>query len=72
MNQRTLYINVQGEGIQAVTVTPETTVADIVNQNGWNRFGITVDDTLVAPSNWGTYKLWTAQDVWATEGAKGA
>jgi sulfur carrier protein ThiS len=71
-NTKTIFVNIQGEGIEAVTINEDTTVADVVNSSGLHRFGITVDDVVIHPDNWATHKLWNSQEMWATEGAKGA
>ena len=69
---KTVYFYVQGEGAREVTINSETTLQEVVDSNGWSHFSVTVNDAIVVPSNWSTTKLWTATEVWLTQGAKGA
>lgn len=69
---RHITMMVQDEGMIEVEVGPSTTVQEVADRYGWNDYGFTVDDIAIARENWATTILYTAREVWAVKGAKGA
>jgi hypothetical protein len=69
---RTVELFVTELGLIEFPVSESTTLEDLANKENLQTYDFTVDGAIISRGDWAKTNIFTAREIWASKGVKGA